>query len=173
MGNSHHFVMPYSSFKTKDGYVFFGGYTDKFWNLTCEFFGEPEFAKIPELDTMVKRMVRSVYNERIRPKLEAWMEQYTIAELEAGLGEKAPLTPIKDVSQVVLDPQILARNMIIEQEYPCGPIGTVGQPIKLNETPADSYNLAPFLGQHNEQVYAELLGYTPEKLEELRQKKII
>ncbi len=42
LGNDHPFVRPYGQFPCADGYVFFGGYTDKFWAITCEMFGEPE-----------------------------------------------------------------------------------------------------------------------------------
>jgi CoA:oxalate CoA-transferase len=173
MGNEHPFVMPYASFKAKDGYVFHGGYTDKFWRLTCEFFGEPEFADIPELDSMVKRQVRSVYNERIKPKLEAWIANYTVQELVDGLGDKIPLTPIYDVSQVVKDPQILARGMIIENEYPQGKIGMCGQPVKMSATPADPMGLAPNVGEHNAEVYAELLGFSESDVAALTEKGIL
>ncbi|HVK81512.1 MAG TPA: CoA transferase, partial [Verrucomicrobiae bacterium] len=54
IGNDHPFVRPYGQFPCKDGYVFFGGYTDKFWRITCEIFGEPDVAQDPEIDTMEK-----------------------------------------------------------------------------------------------------------------------
>ncbi len=172
-GNDHPFVMPYSAFKAKDGYIFFGAYTDKLWNKACEFFGEPEFAEIPEIDTMVKRQVQSVYEEKIKPKVEEWISRYTIEELMEGLGDHVPITPINDVSKVVQDPQIIAREMVIENEYPEGKIGMIGQPIKLSETPANPKGLAPDLGQHNEEIYGELLEMGPEELEILREKDVI
>ncbi|MGD9914721.1 MAG: CaiB/BaiF CoA transferase family protein, partial [Rhizobiaceae bacterium] len=52
LGNDHPFVRPYGQFPCKDGFVFFGGYTDKFWRITCEMFGEPELADDLEIDTM-------------------------------------------------------------------------------------------------------------------------
>src|SRR3546814_16210695 len=58
LGNDHPFVRPYGQFPCKDGYVFFGGYTDKFWRITCETFGEPEVADDPEINSMRKRSDR-------------------------------------------------------------------------------------------------------------------
>ena len=173
MGNDHPFVMPYSAFKAKDGYIFDGGYTDKFWRLQCEFFGEPEFAERPDIDTMVKRNVRSTYESIIKPKLEEWIAQYTVEELMEGLGDKIPMAPVQDVSKVVEDPQVLARDMIVMTEYPQGRVGTVGQPIKLSETPADPTGLAPAVGEHNREVYLEWLGLTPEELDGLEREGIV
>lgn len=173
LGNDHPFVMPYSAFKAKDGYIFDGGYTDKFWKIQCEFFGEPEFADLPEIDTMVKRNVRSTYERLVKPKLEKWISQYTVDELMDGLGDKIPMAPIKDVSQVVKDPQIQARDMIVVTEYPQGRVGTVGQPIKLSETPADPTGLAPSIGEHNQEVYIDWLGLTKEDLEHYKKMGVI
>ena len=64
MGNDHPFVRPYGQFPCKDGYVFFGGYTDKFWRLSCEMFGEPEVADDRAIDTMAKRFDPDAYERR-------------------------------------------------------------------------------------------------------------
>ena len=173
LGNDHPFAMPYSAFKARDGYIFDGGYTDKFWRLQCEFFGEPEFADIPEIDTMVKRNVRSTYEKLVKPKLEEWISRYTVDELMEGLGDKIPIAPIKDVSQVVKDPQVLARDMIVETEYPQGKVGTVGQPIKFSETPANTSGLAPSVGEHNVEIYLDWLGLSQETFDEYNQRGII
>lgn len=173
LGNVHPFVMPYEIFLAKDGYIYFGGYTDKFWQNACEFFGEPEYANIPEIDTMVKRHVRSTYNKFVRPKLVEWISNYTIDELMDGLGDKLPIAPIKDVTQVVEDPQIKSRDMIIEVEYPQGKVGMVGQPIKLSETPANPVGLAPTVGQHNFEVFTEMLGLSSKEIDKLKEDGVI
>lgn len=51
-GNGHPFVRPYGRFACRDGFVFFGAYTDKFWREACRAFGEPELVDDPEIDTM-------------------------------------------------------------------------------------------------------------------------
>ncbi|MDR1832370.1 MAG: CoA transferase [Fusobacteriaceae bacterium] len=173
LGNDHPFVMPYSAFKAKDGYIFDGGYTDKFWRLQCEFFGEPELADDPEIDTMVKRHVRSTYERRVKPKLDEWIAQYTIAELMEGLGDKIPMAPILDVTGVVKDPQILSRNMIIEKDYPQGKVSGVGQPIKLSQTPADTSGSAPAVGEHNREIYLDWLGLSKEDLQSFEERGVI
>ena len=86
LGNDHPFVRPYGQFACKDGHVFFGGYTDKFWRISCEIFGTPELASDPEIDTMEKRFDQQVYERRILPILDGWFMGHTKAELEESMG---------------------------------------------------------------------------------------
>ena len=173
LGNVHPFVRPYDLYQSKDGYIFFGGYTDKFWKITCDFFGEPELLDDSEIDTMKKRYNEEVYLRKIKPKLDQWFSTYTSAELQAGLSEDVPLTPVNNIAQAMADPQLNARDMIIDYKHG-DQIGKLfGNPIKLSETPADPIGLAPALGQHNAEIFKEFLGYTQEKLEELHVKGVI
>lgn len=173
LGNDHPFVRPYGLFPCKDGYVFFGGYTDKFWRETCELFGEPEAATDSEIDTMRKRFDYEVYERRVKPTLERWFKQHTKQELEDLAGNRIPLSAVKDISEVVHDPQIAARDMIVDVEYPQGTIGMFGLPMKLSETPGDPRARAPQVGEHNNSIYGEKLGLKKEYLNELREKGVI
>lgn len=173
LGNDHPFVRPYGLFPCKDGYVFFGGYTDKFWRETCEIFGEPEVATDPEIDTMRKRFDSDVFEHRVKPTLEKWFEQHTKQELEDMAGTRIPLSAVKNIAEVAQDPQIVARDMVVNVEYPEGAIGMFGLPIKLSETPGDPRARAPRIGEHNDLVYGEKLGLKREYLDELREKGAI
>lgn len=174
MGNDHPFVMPYSLFECKDGYIYDGGYTDKFWQAQCEFFGEPEYAKDPRVDTMVKRHVRETYDAYVKPKLVEWIKNYTMDELMEGLGDKIPMAPIKDMPEVVKDPQILARDMIQHIDYPQGDVGIFGSPIKLSETPAETRVKAPVvIGCDNEEIYLDWLGMSKEEYENYKASGVI
>lgn len=83
--------------------------------------------------------------------------------LQAGV----PAAPVNDVGQMVADPHVLAREMVVEQEHPtAGKIRVVGVPVKLSATPGGVRTVAPLLGQHTDELMDEL-GYT-ERLEELR-----
>ena len=77
------------------------------------------------------------YNDIIKPKLEEWLSRYTVQELEDGLAEKIPLSGIKNIQQVVEDPQIKAREILVTERYPEKDILSVGQVMKLSETPGD------------------------------------
>lgn len=174
MGNSHPFVRPYELFECKDGYVFFGGYTDKFWRLTCEMFGEPAMAVDPEIDTMAKRFSSEVYERRLRPLLLKWFAGYTKAELEEMAGDHVPLSAIKTIDDVVNDSHIAARDMIVDVEYPdLGTLRTFGQPVKLTRTPADARGIAPGVGEHTDMLLRSIGDMSEQRIAALHEAGVV
>ncbi|MGI8308914.1 CaiB/BaiF CoA transferase family protein [Saccharopolyspora hattusasensis] len=174
LGNEHPFVKPYELYPCKDGFVFFGGYTDKFWRLSCHLFGQPELADDPEIDTMAKRFVPEVYERRVRTLLQKWFEDKTKTELEEIVGDAVPLSAIKNIGEVVEDPQIAARDMIVDVEYPeFGQLRMFGSPIKLAGTPTQPRGLAPKVGEHAGTVLRALADLDDERIAELREKGVI
>jgi len=168
LGNDHPFVRPYGQFPCKDGYVFFGGYTDKFWAITCAMFGEPDKATDPEIDTMEKRFDPVVAETRVKPLLDRWFSAYTKAELEEMAGDKVPLSAIKTIPEVVEDPHIAARNMIVDVPVAGRMIGMFGLPIKLSGREEEPNEKAPSPGEHNGLVFSRLLGIAEDELERLK-----
>ncbi|MEW6124216.1 MAG: CoA transferase [Pseudomonadota bacterium] len=173
LGSEHPFVRPYGQFPCKDGYVFFGGYTDKFWKLTCQMFGEPDVAADPEIDTMEKRFDAVVAETRVRPILERWFSAYTKAELEEMAGDTIPLSAIKTIAEVVEDPHIAARQMIVEVPMGAQMVRMFGQPVKLSATPTRTYGPAPRMGEHNAAIYGRLAGLSEEDVARLSQDGVI
>ncbi|MFT4255777.1 MAG: CoA transferase [Pseudoxanthomonas sp.] len=168
LGNDHPFVRPYGQFPCKDGHVFFGGYNDKLWAQSCRKFGTPGLLDDAEIDSMSKRFDPDVYKRRIEPVVEAWFRDRSKAELEALAGDDIPLCAVKNIKEVVEDPHIAARRMIVDVQYPEGRAGLFGTPIKLSNTPAEACGLAPRIGEHNARVYADLLGLGDAELASLK-----
>jgi CoA:oxalate CoA-transferase len=158
LGNDHPFVRPYGQFPCADGYVFFGGYTDKFWAITCALFNEPEMARDPRIDTMEKRFDAEIYETVVKPMLHRWFADHTKAELEAMAGSEVPLSAIKTIDEVVEDPHIAARGMIVNVPMGDQDVAMMGMPIKLSDGPTEPHAGAPALGEHNETVFRGLLG---------------
>lgn len=173
LGNDHPFVRPYGQFPCKDGYVFFGGYTDKFWRITCEMFGEPELANDPEINTMEKRFDAAVAERRVKPILERWFSAYTKAELEELAGDRIPLSAIKTIAEVVEDPHIAARQMIVNVPIAGKLVRMFGLPVKLSRTPGNPCEKAPQPGEHNAFVYSRLAGLTPDEVRKLSERGAI
>ncbi|GAA5036311.1 CaiB/BaiF CoA transferase family protein [Microbacterium fluvii] len=168
-GNEHAWVRPYELFDCADGQVFFGAYTDKLWNASCELFGTPELVDDPEIDTMRKRFDADTYERRVKPIVAGWLKDHTKAELEALAGDVVPLTAVKTVGEVVDDPGTAERDMIVSADY--GPLGTLrmfGQPIKLSATPATPARTANRFAEHTDSVLADLVGYDAARIAELR-----
>lgn len=157
LGNDHPFVRPYGLYPCADGYVFFGGYTDKFWTIACEIFGEPELARDPRIDTMEKRFDPQVNETIIKPLLHRWFSRHTKAELEALVGDAVPLSAIKSIDEVIADPHVKAREMIVDVPVAGRAIPMLGLPIKLSGATAVAHDPAPALGEHNAAVLQGLL----------------
>ncbi|TNV09748.1 CoA transferase [Brucella pecoris] len=168
LGNDHPFVRPYGQFRCKDGFVFFGGYTDKFWAITCAMFGEPERASDQAINTMEKRFDPVVAETVVKPLLEGWFSNYTKAELEDMAGDKVPLSAIKTIAEVVEDPHIAARNMIVNVPVAGKLIGMFGLPIKLSGKQETDNEKAPAPGEHNALVLEKLVGIGAEELDRLK-----
>ncbi|MGZ4199727.1 MAG: CaiB/BaiF CoA transferase family protein [Caldimonas sp.] len=167
LGSAHPFARPYGQFRCKDGFVFFGSYSDKLWRDTCAIFGEPELADDPEIDTMVKRFDEATYKRRIEPIIERWFMPRTKAELEAIAGHRIALTPIKRIDEVVADPHLRAREMFVPVRVGGTAVEVFGSPLKLSGSPVRVDGAAPTPGEHNREVYVEWLGISAERFESL------
>ncbi|MBC8719642.1 CoA transferase [Ochrobactrum sp. Marseille-Q0166] len=168
LGNDHPFVSPYGQYPCKDGYVFFGGYTDKFWSITCKLFGQPEKAKDPQIDTMEKRFDPKISETVVKPLLNEWFSKYTKAELEEMAGDQVPLSAIKTIAEVVEDPHIAAREMIVDVPMGDQLVKMFGLPIKLSGMESIRYEKAPSPGEHSARILTELLGVSPEEVARLK-----
>jgi CoA:oxalate CoA-transferase len=168
LGNDHPFVRPYGQFSCADGYVFFGGYTDKFWAITCAMFGEPEMARDPRIDSMEKRFDPDVYDRIVKPLLNRWFSRYTKAQLERMAGDDVPLSAIKSIDEVIADPHVRARGMIVRVPVAGQPVEMLGLPIKLSGAEAAVHDAAPAVGEHNAAVLRGMLGLEDADIEALK-----
>ena len=79
-----------------------------------------------------------------------------------------PCGPINDYAQVFADPQVIARDMVVETEHPTlGKVKTLGSPIKMSATPPDVSRRAPQLGEHTDEVLREA-GFSSAEIAALR-----
>ena len=80
---------------------------------------------------------------------------------------------VYSLDEVFSDPQVLHRKMVIEVEHPIeGKVKQVGIAIKLSDTPGSVNRLPPWLGEHTEEILANL-GYNEQRIDELRQEGVI
>lgn len=172
-GNGHPFVKPYGRFACKDGYVFFGAYTDKFWREACLVFGDEALISDPEIDTMAKRFDHEVYQRRVHPVVERWCAAYTKAELEEMTGSRFPLSPIKTIDEVVEDPHVRERNMVIPVDYRGARFEVFGNPVKMSGGTNEQGARAPMVGESNQAVYQGWLGRSEQELEALRRDGVV
>lgn len=171
LGNVHPNITPYQLFKAQDKYIILAVGTEKLWANFCDALGLEQLKADERFTT---NALRNQHRETLTAILEAlftsqpadyWLEKLKTTGIPAG--------PINSVAETVAHPQHLARGFITELEHPAvGPVKTVGNPIRLSETPV-SYRLPPpTLGQHTDEVLTEL-GYSAETVANLLAKNVI
>jgi crotonobetainyl-CoA:carnitine CoA-transferase CaiB-like acyl-CoA transferase len=172
MGSAHVSVVPYQAFPTQDIYIVVAVFVEKFWQALCQVLGLEELVDDPRFADNDKRrdhreelvpILEGVF--RTRPG-EEWLQLLT----EAGI----PSGPINTLDRVFADPQMAARNMVMEIDHPkVGSFRSIGNPVKTPPMPEGPFEPPPMHGQHTEEVLREVLRYSSERVRELIEKGVI
>lgn len=172
IGNVHRSIAPFASFTTADGQVNVCAGNDELWRRFCEVIGMPEYVSDPRFADNKARVAN--FGE-LRPLINERMIARNTAEWTAALDAvKVPCGPIMDMEQVVNDPHIQSRDMIVALTHPvAGELLVPGVPIKFSESPASIKCAAPELGEHNMEIYTELLGLNESEIDELKRQGTI
>ncbi len=171
-GNAHPNIVPYEAFKARDQYFAFAAGNDLQWRRFCEAVGRPEWAEDERFATNAARLQNRKQVVQMLNDLFATKDAADWIQLchEIGL----PAAPINTVDQVFQDPQVLAREMVLEVEHPtAGRLKVLGSPLKVHTAPPEVRLPPPTLGQHTEEVLEAYLGYTREQVEALRRKGVV
>ena len=166
MGNRHTSIVPFEAFETSDGEIMVAAGNNALWAKLCNTLGccqlidDERFKDNPDRNSNYKQL---------RPLIAPCFLEKTTKEWQEILdNEGIPNGPINTIDKVVQDPQVLARDMIVEVEHPvAGSFKMPGIPIKLSETPGSIRTPAPTLGQHSQEILKEKLGLDEESIEKL------
>ena len=171
MGSAHRLTAPYQAFETSDGYVNIGAANQANWERLCvaigrdELVADPRFVEPRDRMNNVDELVSTLEGTFAQHTSDHWLEILEAADVPAG--------PINDLAQVYNDPQVRAREMMVETDHPvAGRVKNIGIPIKLSETPGRLQRPAPTLGQHTDEVLRDL-GCLPDQIEKLRAEGVV
>ncbi|KAL2019255.1 hypothetical protein VTK56DRAFT_9799 [Thermocarpiscus australiensis] len=171
-GTAHPSIVPYRSFKTKDGDILFGGGNDRLFGILCDGLGRPEWKEDPKFRVNASRVAH-------RNELEAEIEKITVTKttqewLEVFEGSGLPYAAVNDVMGTLTHEHTKARNMVVEVEHgECGPIKLLNTPIKYSESEPGVRSPPPTLGQHTDEVLRQHLGMEDGQIQELRRRGVI
>ncbi|MHB8918360.1 MAG: CaiB/BaiF CoA transferase family protein [Desulfocucumaceae bacterium] len=172
VGNRHPSFAPFGSFATGDGYITIAAGNNKLWAKLCAALGKPHLADDPRFANNVDRAAN--YDEMEREMVEALKTKTSAQWADILDGAGIPCAPIQTVDQVVRHPQVLAREMIVDQMHPVlGRVQVAGMPIKMSGTPGSIQSPAPLLGQHTREVLKELMGFDDLMIESLKKDGVI
>jgi formyl-CoA transferase len=170
-GSAHRLSAPYQAFRCRDGHVTVGADGPRHWPVFCRIIGAPELADDERFSTNAARLRNLAELERlVEQRMETEDREHWLAKLEeAGI----PAGPINTVPEALQDPQATARSMVVEVGHPrLGATRTIGPVVKFSDTPAQVRTRAPDLGEHTDEIAAEL-GRTSEEVVALREKASI
>lgn len=165
MGSAHPVAAPYQAFPTQDGWLNIGAMSQATWAGTCNALGIPEMATDERFATNGARMRnREALVESMSTQLRMRPTDDWVAEFER---HGVPAGPVKNMQQVLDDPQTRARDMVIRVDHPvAGEIDALGLPIKFSNGNGVTRRGAPVYGQHTVELMLEL-GYTDEDIARL------
>lgn len=168
--SAHPTLVPSQLFPTKDGHIVVMCNKEKFFQILCECMDVPELAEDEKYKNFQARYENK--EELIHILTEIFGAQTTDYWLERLKG-KVPVAPVNTVAEALEQPLIKERNMIIEYDSEnFGKVKSLGTPIKISTYEPD-YVEGPSIGQHNEEIYKGLLGFSDEDLEKLKEDQVI
>jgi len=172
LGNRHPVTAPYALYKTKDGYVFIATASDEQFHKLC---------KAMKMEHLINDKRFLTNDDRVKhvEELDAIINQWTSSKSSKEVvnilrGYDIAVAEIKQPSDVLKEPLISIRNMLVDVTHPkLGNIKILGSPLKLSETPGIVKEPGYPIGYHNTEIYKKLLNMSEREIEELKLKGII
>jgi len=173
-GNRAYWMGPCDLYKTKDGkWVMLAIITNTIWRRFCRFIGRDDLATDPRFHN---DLARWEYRDTLDPIVREWVASQTAKEV-IDVAEKIPIPCgiCYEHTEVAHDPQVKALKMLTEVPSPDGTskVLVTSPPLRMSETPPKIERSFPAIGQHNEEIYCGLLGYSGEDLGKLKEEGVI
>ena len=158
IGTRHRRSSPYQAYRTQDGYVTAGASSEKLWKNFCtmvirkpEWMTDPRFATAPARLANIDALEGEIEAVFTTKPTAHWVELLDAAAVPGG--------PVYRYDQILDDPHIKARKMVVEMEHPkMGRVKTLGLPLKSTGELTAIRAPSPWLGQHSEEVLRDI-GY--------------
>ena len=165
-------VAPSNVYQTSDGMVLIAANQDTVFSRLAEAMGRPELAADPKYST---HGARGAHQAELDALVEQWTRTLTTrAVLEAMDKFGVPAGLIYRAPDMLADPHFQAREAIVTIPHPdFGELRMQNVAPKLSETPGGVRSPSPSLGQHNDEVYLELLGLEPGRYEDLKSRRVV
>ena len=170
-GNANLGSAPFNTFRTKDGYVAIACANNGLFTKLAKAIDREDLLDVPEY---AENNLRKEHEDTLNPEIEKWTMERTAEEVVEILdAAKVPVGPILGIDDLVKDPQLKARNMLVDIDHPVlGKAAYPGNPLKFSETSELCFDPAPLLGQHNDYILKEVLGLDEDKIQQLKEKEI-
>ncbi len=167
-GSAHARLHPYDVHRAKDGWVVVAAPTEESWTRlrTLIGFSQPAFDD---------RDYRLHHRAPVDAAIAAFCRDRSRAELEQlGREHDVAISRVFDIADIARDAHYRERGMLLEWDDPiAGRVKGAGVAPKFSETPGGVWRGAPWLGQDNDRVLGGLLGYSADRIAELRRSGVV
>jgi crotonobetainyl-CoA:carnitine CoA-transferase CaiB-like acyl-CoA transferase len=159
------------AFSAKDGHLVIAAQVDDAWKRFAQVIGNQSFANDTRFHSAAGR---NQHRLEILPIVKAWVAERTVSEVLTILDKvDVPSAKIQNIAEVLADPQIQARNMLVEQNHPIlGKIKLPNLPFNFSEFTMDQTQCAPLMGQHNVEI-AQELGFSDVEIAAMQQDGVL
>lgn len=166
IGNSHFVHVPYNTYPTRDGHIIIACIGDAFFERFLSVIDHPELRRPEYLRQPGRFADKARIDEIIGNELRGESSAYWLGRLRQA---RIPCGPVNDFAQALQEPQVLAREMVVEVPLRTGErVRMPGNPVKLSADPAPTFSSPPTVGEHTDTVLREWLGYDGAQLDRLR-----
>jgi len=171
-GNAHANIVPYQSFAASDGWFVMAVGNDKQFARLCAVIGNSELAQDSRFALNASRVENRIeLINLLKPIISGRTVSEWLTKLEQA---EIPCGPINSFEQTFSMPQVEARKMLIQMEHATiGKLPLVGSPLKFSDTPVEYRVPPPRLGEHTDDILESTLGYSMERLNNLRERGAI
>ena len=172
LGTEHPGRVPTATFCCSDGRYLHITASDQHWAPLCKALGLEDWGGQPHFADNAKRVEnRAAIMPKLTQAILAWKRDELIAALDA---VEVPVGPVNDVAEILNDPHVAARGLVGEFDYPgIGVFKALGLPYKFAGFDDPLIGRPPTLGEHTEEVLTGFLGYSKEKVAQLREAKAL
>jgi crotonobetainyl-CoA:carnitine CoA-transferase CaiB-like acyl-CoA transferase len=171
IGNAHINHVPYDVYPCNDGHIILAIVTDGFWKNLMEIINLPDLNTEENRDRTGRLKNRQQINKELGRLFLTQGREFWLGKMRAA---RIPCAPVSDFNEAFSNPQVIARNMVVEVESPDGQkVRIPGNPIKLSETYSNTFISAPTLGQHNREIFTDLLGKSRSEIDVLEKEGVI
>jgi formyl-CoA transferase len=165
-------VAPSNVYETSDGLVLIAANQDTVFSRLAEAMGTSELARDPKYST---HSARGAHQQQLDALVENWTRQHTTREVLDSMSEHGvPAGLIYRAPEMLEDPHFGAREAIVTVPHPdFGELRMQNVAPKLSLTPGSVRAPSPQLGEHNDEIYLQLLGLSRERYDELKAARVI
>jgi CoA:oxalate CoA-transferase len=174
-GSGHETLIPYRAFKAKDYYLTLACFNEKHWGALCEAICEGTGCDdIKTNPKFCNAMTRNLNKDEVNQELERVLLTKTVEEWGTIFDKNnIPWGPVNTIDRALSDPQVLARNMVVDIKHPVeGTYKTVGNPIKIHDM-VEEFNPVPLVGQQTREFLTDILKYHNDIVDQLFKEGIV